>query len=224
MAWRLRFAGLPREHDLNEVLHSLLPLESGPVLLVEPADNIGGGAPGDCTDVLRALIRHDAVGAGVVIADSLAAAMLASVPIGAEAELSIGGKGSRLDPGPVDLRVRLISRTDGRFELEDLHSHAAGAFGRYIDMGPSAIVRHKGITLLVTSKKTPPFDLGQWRSQGIAPEQFKLIGVKAAVAHRRAYDPIAKASYTVRTRGPCTSDLLALPYRRLRRPVFPLDT
>ncbi len=78
-------------------------------------------------------------------------------------------------------------------------------------------------SILLTSLKTPPNDLGQLRSQGIIPEQLKLIAVKAAVAHRRAYDPIAVASYTVRTPGPCTSDSTALPYRRIRRPVFPLD-
>ena len=66
-------------------------------------------------------------------------------------------------------------------------------------------------------------DLAQLRSQGIIPENLSLIGVKAAVAHRRAYDRIAAASYTVTTPGPCTSDLTQLPYRRVRRPVFPLD-
>jgi microcystin degradation protein MlrC len=91
-------------------------------------------------------------------------------------------------------------------------------------MGPSAVVRvGEGITVLLTSRKTPPFDLGQLRSQGIVPEELALIGVKAAVAHRRAYDPIAAKSYTVTTPGPCTSDLTRLPYRRIRRPVFPLD-
>ena len=58
---------------------------------------------------------------------------------------------------------------------------------------------------------------------GVDPERLSVIGVKAAVAHRRAYDPIATASFTLRTRGPCMSDLTALPYRCLRRPVFPLD-
>jgi microcystin degradation protein MlrC len=84
-------------------------------------------------------------------------------------------------------------------------------------------VRHAGITLLLTSRKTPPFDLGQWRSQGIHPEQLRVIGVKAAVAHRRAYDAIAKASYTVDTPGPCSSNLRSLPFRRIRRPIYPLD-
>jgi len=50
-----------------------------------------------------------------------------------------------------------------------------------------------------------------------------VIGVKAAVAHRRAYDKIAKRSFTVTTPGPCTSDLKSLPYKRLRANVFPLN-
>jgi microcystin degradation protein MlrC len=96
-------------------------------------------------------------------------------------------------------------------------------YGAHIDMGPCAVVRHAGVTILLTSRKTPPFDLGQWRSQGIDPERLSVIGVKAAVAHRRAYDPIAKASYTVDTPGPCASNLRLLPFQRIRRPVFPLD-
>ena len=90
-------------------------------------------------------------------------------------------------------------------------------------MGPSAVVETEGIKVLLTTLKTPPFDLGQLRSQGIIPEELAVIGVKAAVAHRRAYDKIAKGSYTVATPGPCTSALTTLPYQRLRKPVFPIS-
>ena len=64
---------------------------------------------------------------------------------------------------------------------------------------------------------------GQLRSPGIEPRDFAVIGVKAAVAHRRGYDPVTAASYFVDTPGPCTSNLASLPYRQLRRPVYPLD-
>ncbi|MGE3315021.1 MAG: MlrC C-terminal domain-containing protein, partial [Planctomycetaceae bacterium] len=70
----------------------------------------------------------------------------------------------------------------------------------------------------------PPFDLGQLRSQGIIPESLSAIGINAAVAHRRAYDPIVKGSYTVSTPGPCSSDIRSFPFRHVRRPIFPLDT
>jgi microcystin degradation protein MlrC len=222
-AFALRAEGQPREHDLDAVLGRVLPVARGPVLLVEPADNIGGGAPGDCTDILRALLRHGAPDSGVILNDPDAVARLAGLRAGETTTLPLGGKGWRGDPGPVPLAVEFVSRSDGNFQLEDRNSHLAASNGVHVAMGPCATVRHRGITILLTSRKTPPFDLGQWRSQGIAPERFGLIGVKAAVAHRRAYDPITAASFTVATRGPCASDLTTLPYRRLSRPIFPLD-
>ena len=124
---------------------------------------------------------------------------------------------------PLELDVELASSSDGRFTLEDRQSHLASIHGCHIEMGPCATVRHGGVTILLTSRKTPPFDLGQFRSQGIEPEKLSTIGVKAAVAHRRAYDPIAGASFSVDTPGPCTSNLRSLPYQEVRRPIFPLD-
>ena len=222
LAWTLRAGGIPQEHDLDDVLRDFVPNPKGPVLLVEPADNIGGGGPGDCTDVLRALLEHDIPGGAVIITDAAAVQALAQLPLGGRMQLAIGGKGSRLDLGPVTLEVELVSRSDGRFDLEDLKSQMV-VLGKTIEMGPSAVVRHRGLTILLISRRIAPMDLGQWRSQGIDPEKLNAIGIKAAVGHRRAYDKIASASFTVRTRGPCTSDLTQLPYRRIRRPVFPLD-
>ena len=71
--------------------------------------------------------------------------------------------------------------------------------------------------------KVAPLDLGQLRSQGIIPETLSYVGVKAAVAHRQAYDKIMATTHTVQTGGPCTSDVTRVPYKRLRRPIFPLD-
>ena len=223
IAWDQRQGGIPHQHDLDQVVRDFKPGGKGPVLLVEPADNIGGGAPGDGTDVMRALLKYDVQGAGVAIADGESVAALANLPIGGRITLPIGGKGSPLDPGPVSLEVELISRSDGVFELEDKHSHLVGSLGKIIRMGPSAVVKHRGLTILLTSKKLPPFDLGQWRSQGINPEDLSMIGVKAAVGHRVAYGKIAAEEFTVNTSGPCTSDITRLPYKKLRRPVFPLD-
>jgi len=41
--------------------------------------------------------------------------------------------------------------------------------------------------------------------------------------HRRAYDKIAARMFWVDTPGPCTSQLRSLPFRRVTRPVYPLD-
>ncbi len=222
-AWALRDAGLRNDPPVDEAISQLLPVHAGPVVLVEPSDNIGGGAPGDCTGILRAFLKYDLENAGVVINDPDAVQALKTLSPGESITLSIGGKGSSLDAGPVTLKVILVSLSDGRFKLEDRQSHLATMCGENIDMGPTAVVQHRGITLLLTTRKTAPFDLGQWRSQGINPEDLTWIGVKAAVAHRRAYDKIAKQQIWVNTPGPCGNNVTLFPFRKLRRPVYPLD-
>ena len=88
--------------------------------------------------------------------------------------------------------------------------------GDYCDMGPYAVVRHDGLTLLLTSIRTAPFDLGQWHSQGVAMGKLKVVVVKAAVAHSAAYDPITARSFTADTSGPCSSNLKRLPHQHPR--------
>jgi microcystin degradation protein MlrC len=224
LALKLQDAGNVRDPSLKEVMAKLTPLPPGLTVLVEPSENIGGGAPGDGTGLLRALVEHGIPDAAIAINDPEAVRQLSNLPIGTRTTLPIGGKGSRLDPGPLTLEVELLRSSDGRFELEDKQSHLAAMAGDRFEMGPSALVRHAGrLTILLTSRKTPPFDLGQWRSQGVDPEKLSVIVVKAAVAHRRAYDPIAARMLWVDTPGPCTSNLLSLPYGHVNRPIFPLD-
>lgn len=221
-ATELRELGLPAEWDVDKAIDEILRSPGGPYIVVEPADNIGGGAPGDGTSVLRAFLRHGAENCAVAIADPGAVAAMSGAQPGERRNLSIGGKGSAIAEGLVEADAVFVSASDGEFALEDLNSHLAASQGSRFSMGPSVVVKVAGVTVLLTSRKTPPFDLGQLRSQGIEPEGLKAIGVKAAVAHRRAYDKIAKGSFTVATPGPCTSKIVGLPYTRLRKPVFPI--
>jgi microcystin degradation protein MlrC len=229
LAWELRHKGNAVDAAIGDVLQKVARharaegTALGPIVLVEPSDNIGGGAPGDGTGLLRAFVKHQLTNAAVCINDPDAVRALQRAAVGERRTLPIGGKGSRLDEGPLPLEVTLVSRSDGRFQLEDKQSHLASMSGDSYDMGPCAVVRHHGLTILLTSRKTPPFDLGQWRSQGIEPQNLSVIGVKAAVAHRRAYDKIASLMLWADTPGPCRSDLTKLPFRKVRRPIFPLD-
>lgn len=222
LALDLKGLGIVPEWDLDAALEEIKTREGGPYIVVEPADNIGGGAPGDDTAVLRGFLAHKISNAAVAIADAAAVAALDGAQPGDIRRISIGGKGSRLGVGPLEAEVTFVSRSDGKFDLEDRNSHLAAMQGVHYDMGPSAVVTLEGVTILLNSRKTPPFDLAQFRSQGIIPEKLFAIGVKAAVAHRRAYNPIAAGSYTVKTAGPCTSAIETLPYRNLRHPVFPI--
>jgi microcystin degradation protein MlrC len=224
LAHELRKKGCPAEWSVDDAVREAMRHGTGLTVLAEPSDNIGGGAPGDGTGLLRALVAQGATNAAVCLADGAAVTRLKGVAAGSKHMLELGGRGSRLDPGPLRLEVELVRCGPGRFELEDKQSHLASGVGDFFDMGDCAVVRAGGITILLTTKPTPPMDLGQWHSQGIRPAGLSIIGIKAAVAHRRAFDPIAARQMWVNTPGPCMSDLAQLPYRRARRPIWPLDS
>lgn len=216
-------AGNPQDPPIDEVMPRVLALHQGPIGLIEPSDNIGGGTPGDGTGILQALIRYGVKRSAVVINDPEAAAACHTASVGDRLTLPIGGKVDRLHGPTLTLPVELRRRSDGRFALENEKSHLASLVGRHVDMGPTALVHHQGIEILLTTNKTPPMDLGQLRSQGLVPEEQYLIGIKAAISHQAAYDPILRASFYVDTPGLGSSDLRRFPYRHLPRPMAPLD-
>ncbi len=250
MAWKMRHQGNRVPPSLEEMLPQILAQPGRPVVIVEPSDNIGGGAPGNSTAVVRALLEQGVDDLAAVINDPLAVQHGWNYQPGERFTIHLG-PGKEQNPNgedhhksspasqatsrghalsapelcspPLVMEVELVRKTNGRFRLEDSHSHLAALNGLEVDMGRCLVVRRGNVWLLITSRKTPPFDLGQLRSQGIEPRERRFVVVKAAVAHRRAYDPIAAASFTVDTPGPCSSRLERFPFQRLRRPVFPLD-
>jgi len=222
IASSLREAGNRPGMPLEDAMLLLKQHREGPVLLVESSDSVGAGAPGDATRVLRALVERDVRGAGVVINDPEAVVALQDARVGERRGVVIGGKSGEIGAEPLPLEVEVLSRSDGRFVPESGRGRITYLFDEEVDMGPCAIVQADGVTVLLTSRRTPPFDLGQWRSQGIDPEELFAIGVKAAVEHRPAYDPIARASYKIDLPGPCAENLERLPFERVSRPIYPL--
>jgi len=215
--------GFPEEWSLDAAISDGKLRSDFPTLIVEPADNIGGGSPGDATWVLEKFIDHEIQGAGVILAAPEAVRMLQSHPVGEEVAVTMGGKHPSMSGPALTLHVRILRHGNGTFDVEDKHSHIVSMRGTRIEMGPSTLVETRGITILLTTYPTAPMDLGQWRCMGVNPEEFRWIDIKAAVAHRQAYDRLSARSYSVSTPGPCTSDLTTLPYRKIRRPMFPFD-
>ena len=217
--------GYPKESTLEEVLEKIksLPVSDKPILLIEPADNIGGGTPGDATDLLSRLLQTDEEGIVAIINDPDTVRICHQSSVGNEIELNVGAKFDKFHGAPIKLKAIIQKLSDGKFTLKNKQSHLASMMGINIDMGLSAVVKNKQLTLLLTSIKTPPMDLGQLVSQDISPEEAKLIVIKAAVSHKDAYDPIASHSFYIDSQGLCTSNLKRLPFKKIGNKIISLN-
>ncbi|KKC37289.1 hypothetical protein WH87_12085 [Devosia epidermidihirudinis] len=217
--------GYPLEDDLATALRraDALPDGRGPILLIEAADNIGGGTPGDATGVLGPLLAAGRMGVMAAIADEDAVKSCVAAGIGGTIDIAIGAKTDRHHGEPVQFRGIVRNLTDGHFELENPKSHLASMVGTHADMGPCAVIENEQAIILLSTRKMPPMDIGQLHSQGMKPAEASYIVVKAAVSHRDAYDPIARASFYVDSPGLCTSNLKRLPYSKLNNKSIALD-
>ncbi len=218
-----RHAALPQFLPPDAAVARALALPGGPIILVDSADNIGGGSPGDGTDALRAMLAAEVQEGAVALADREAVDVCWDAGAGAEVSLLVGGKTDRWHGEPVAVTGVVRALSDGVFACELPDNHFASFYGNTIRMGRTAWLRVRGINLVLTERKTPPFDLAQLRGVGVIPELQKLIVVKSAVAYRAAYLPIAAGVVEMDTAGLCTANLARFPYRYLRRPIFPLD-
>jgi microcystin degradation protein MlrC len=205
--------------SIDDALDQALALD-GPVCLLDMGDNVGGGGPGDGTFLARAIHDRKLARACVCICDPQSVAAAEQAGIEHSVRLQIGGKSDTLHGSPLDTRVQVRSLHTGRFtELAPRH----GGNSEF-DMGRSAVVEtERGLTLLLTSRRTPPFSLGALTSCGIDPSRFRLIVAKGVNAPVAAYSPVCPHFLRVNTPGVTCADMTAFDYQHRRRPLYPFE-
>lgn len=197
-----------------------------PLVVADITDNPGGGGYGDATAFLAALVdaRVPSV-AFHAICDPEAVQEGIRAGIGGTATITLGGK---TDPtmggGPVTLTGEVACLTDGRFV-------AFGPMGGGVarDHGPSMLFRvgggipGAGIDIVVVTNNGQTNDLGQFTSLGIDPSRYRTVAVKSAHHFRAAFEPIARQVVLVDTGALCADVYSPDLFRKVRRPVWPLD-
>ena len=218
--WHMREQLTVKLPDVPTAVSQALVAGKRPAVLVDTGDNVGGGSAADGTVLLAELLRQGATDAVVCLYDPESVAHCTAAGIGQEVRFVAGGKVDRLhgEPVPVAGRVRVLH--DGTY-VEPAVRHG----GKRINhMGLTALVEIQGHNLLVlTSERHPPFSLGQLTCLGIQPERQHLLIVKAAIAYKAAYAPIAGTIIEVDTPGLTAVNPERFVYRNIRRPMFPLD-
>jgi microcystin degradation protein MlrC len=235
-AWSLRdgfLGGVASFEHAAELIRSLdseedvdMPV-SGPLVLVDIADNPWTGGPGDSVELLRFLFAHQVDGAAVaLIRDPEVVQEAIAAGPGGKIAVDLGGKTDRLhgDPLPVRAHVKLLS--DGRY-VNDGPMMA----GLTVDLGPTALLLCEPtsgapappVEVLVTTRAETPIDLNVFRCHGIEPTRHRVLGLKGKGHFRAAFEPIARRVVLVEGPGITGADLSRLTFRRVRRPIWPLD-
>jgi microcystin degradation protein MlrC len=192
----------------------------GPVVLVDLGDNVGGGSAGDGTVLLGEILKQKATGAVVTLFAPSGVATCQQLGVGGRFAGQVGGLVDRLHGEPVEISGVVTGLFDGKWvETEARHGGR-----RHNDQGPTAVLKIDGDnTLVLNSLQTPPFSLGQLTSVGIDPGKAKMIVVKAAVAYKAAYAPVAAEVIEVDTPGVTAVNPGRFDYKHIPRPMFPLD-
>jgi microcystin degradation protein MlrC len=205
----------------REAVAQAIASQRTPVLLVDLGDNVGGGSAGDGTVLLAELLSQQATGFVVVLFAPKAVAAAQAASLGGKFEAAVGGAGDLLHGDLVHICGVVKSLQDGRW----VESEARHGGRRENDQGPTAVIDlGNANTLVLNSLRTPPFSLGQLTSLGIDPAAARIIVVKAAVAYKAAYEPIAGEIIPVDTPGLTAINPARFNYTRIRRPMYPLDS
>jgi microcystin degradation protein MlrC len=92
------------------------------------------------------------------------------------------------------------------------------------DVGERVVIRVGEKIDVILSKRTTGKDRDFFKSIGISiPEAKKIIVVKSTQAHRASFDPYVKKTIEVDSPGVSTPGFQRLPYKYIKRPIWPLD-
>jgi microcystin degradation protein MlrC len=219
VAWEHRHEFIHTALPVKEAVAKALAAEGRPIVLADMADNTGGGAAGDGTEILRELLRVGARSATVAcIWDAAAVRACVEAGVGARVTLDVGGKVDDRHGAPVRVTGTVRTLSDGRF----IHRGPMmnGLPGR---LGPTAVLDVNDVKVILISHRWQTLDPEMIRFVGIDPLREKILVVKSTIHYRAAFEPIVKEIIEVDAPGLSSSNLARFDYRRVRRPIFPLD-
>jgi microcystin degradation protein MlrC len=207
--WQLRSQTSSTPLGAEAAITQALATQGGPVVLADVADNPGGGAPGDSTFVLRALLER---GVGNALLgpfwDLGAVQICKDAGVGAVIDLRVGGKCGPSSGHPVDMRVTVRAVRS---------EHSQDVFGMRWPLGTSVWVESlapvAGVHLLLCSVRSQIYGTDAFTGMGLTLADKKIIVVKSTQHFHAAFAPLASAVLYVDTPGAITQDFAHIPFK-----------
>lgn len=192
-----------------------------PLLFADVADNPGGGARGNTTWIVEAF--HAAGVQGCVVGpfyDPPLAAEAHKLGVGATFTARLNRDETQEFSKPYTAPGKVIALCDGVV----VGRRGIGK-GRRLNLGPSALVELGGVRLVVGSIRQQASDPGYFEMLGVDLTKIRSLVVKSRGHFRAAFDEQFSDDriLEVDVPGLTTPVLSRVPWRRIPRPIFPLD-
>ena len=216
------YRGQPLEQSIAQAKR-MGEQSGGPILLLDHADNCASGSTQDTMYVLREALRQGLTGIAVApIRDPEAVAKLVEAGIGAKVALPVGGKmdmtSIRRKGEPLTLSGTVRQITDGEYTITGPQFTGMRCF-----MGRTAVLDTGTALVVISERNQEPWDRGVFESVGIVPARQRFLLLKSRMYFRPVFLPIAKGMVFCDAPGVSSSDWTEFEYRKLRRPIYPLD-
>lgn len=201
--------------SINSALDIVEANDEGVIVISDTTDNSGGGAAGDSTFVLQALMSRGIRDVAVALLwDPMVVALASRAGLGAKLGLRLGGK---IGPGsgqPIDVEASVVAVKDDAVQM---------MFNSPAPLGSAVALEFQGITVVVNSVREQVFDPHCFSAFGIDPWRQRALVVKSSQHFYAAFAPFAKQVLYVDAPGSTTANFGKLNYQNLRRPIWPLD-
>lgn len=223
MAWNSREKWVYEVEPLEQSFSRASAMSARPVVLLDHYDNAASGGTMDTMTVLAGILDAGLEDvAAFAIFDPAAVEQMRSAGIGARLTLPLGGK---LDMPSLGLKGKPLELTGTVKNLTNGQFRNRGPMGKGVlmDMGPTAVFDTGRVEIIVISRQQEPNDLECFHSQGIDPARKRYLMLKSRVHWRAGFGDLARAIVECAGTGVCTSDYGVLDFRKVRRPIYPLD-
>jgi microcystin degradation protein MlrC len=218
--FRIRNETNPTHDTIDAAIDRALaaPAGSKPIVFADVADNAGGGAPSDNTEILARLVARGVGGAAIgCFWDPVAVSFCAEAGLGATFDLRIGGKCGVASGDPVDLRVTVMG-------LAERHTQGGLSGGR-AELGAAAWVRADiggGIDIILNSKRSQVFHADAFTGLGCRLDDKRIVVVKSTQHFYAGFAPLAAEVRYVATRdGAIGPDFANIAYTKRTLPFWP---
>lgn len=218
-AWERREEFRAPLWNVDAAIDHALSAERGPVVLSDSADATGAGSAGDSAYVIGRLLARapDRQCIACIVAPETVAAAIEQ-GVGSTLTTQVG---AQVDPrwtDPVTVTGEVRALTSGHFRYLGGKSH-----GLEVSMGRTAVLKVGNVYIVAMERPAETFDPGLYESVGLPPHRAAIVLVRSANQFYDAYKGVAAETIIVDAPGPSTARLEGLPWRRVNRPIHPLD-